>query len=59
MEGAGRVGMRQEARNKRGIRDMVNRLRFMDTMSKRKAREVVEEELKEEAILIATKVEDR
>ena len=57
MEGAGRVGMRQEARNKRGIRDMVNRLRFMDTMSKRKAG--VEEELKEEAILIATKVEYR
>ena len=37
--------MRQEARNKRGIRDMVNRLRFMDTMSKRKAGDVVEEEL--------------
>ena len=59
MEEAGRVGMRQETRNKRGIRDMVNRLRFMDTMSKRKGREVVEEELKEEAILIATKVEYR
>ena len=59
MEGEGRVGMRQEARNKRGIRDMDNRLRFMDTMSKRKARDVVEEELKEEAILIATKVEYR
>ena len=51
--------MRQETRNKRGIRDMVNRLRFMDTMSKRKARDVVEEELKKEAILIATKVEYR
>ena len=51
--------MRQEARNKRVGEDMVNRLRFMDTMSKRKARDVVEEELKEEAILIATKVEYR